>query len=285
MIAGRRVAGCALGLWLLARAAPCAAEPSRELGFDLRRDLALAGSLLGLSVIAEFAWPAPSEPRWTRVSAFDMRAASALGAEQPARADRASDALLGMVLVGGPALAFFGPAWADREHWPRRGFEDLVILSEAALSAAVSAQIVKKSTARIRPAVHFQEEAGEEGGVILPPGLRDSQRFASFYSGHASLTASVGAALVTLSYLRGYAYRHAALALFAALSLASGGLRIVAGWHWTSDVIAGWAIGTAFGAGVPLLHELVSGRRRARSASRASVRVGPGPDLQLSWVF
>jgi membrane-associated phospholipid phosphatase len=281
----RFLIGCALGLWLLLRSAPCAAQPVRELGFDLRRDLALAGSLLGLNVVAEFAWPAPDEPRWTRVSDFDLRAAAALGAAQPARADRTSDALLGLVMVGGPALAFFGPAWADRDQWPRRGLEDFVILSEAALSAGLSAQIIKKSTARIRPALHFQAEAGEGGGVIIPPGLRDSQRFTSFYSGHASLTASIGAALVTLSYLRGYGYRHAALALFAALSLATGGLRIVAGWHWTSDVIAGWAIGTAFGAGVPLLHELVSGRRRARGAPRAGVRVGPGPDLQLAWAF
>lgn len=273
--------GWVLGLWLLA--APCAAEPVRELGFDLRRDLAIAGSLAAVNLVVELAWPAPDAPRWTRTSSFDLRAASALTADQPARASRGSDALFGIALVGGPALAFFGPAWADRAGWPRRGLEDLVLLSEAASSAGLLAQIVKRGSARIRPAVHFRAEAGEEGEVALPPGLRDRKRFTSFYSGHASLTAAIGAGLVTLSYLRGYAYRHVAAALFAALSLGAGALRVVAGWHWTSDVIAGWALGTAFGAGVPLLHELVSARRCARWA-QARVAVGPG-HLQLSWVF
>jgi membrane-associated phospholipid phosphatase len=276
--------GCAVGLWLLSCSAPCAAQPIRELGFDLRRDGALAGGLLGLNLVLALAVPAPEEARWTRVSSFDARAAEALGAAQPLRADRASDALLGVVLVGGPALAFFGPAWRGGEAWPRRGFEDLVILAEAALSAGLTAQVVKKSSARIRPSVHFAQGAFPGVDPVLPPGLRDEQRYTSFYSGHASLTASIGAALVTLAYLRGYAYRHASAALFAALSLLAGGLRITANLHWTSDVIAGWAIGTAFGAGVPLLHELVS-RRRTRRAAQLGVRVGPGPHLQLSWVY
>jgi len=276
--------GCVIGLWLLARAAPCMAEPVRELGFDWQRDLALVGGLLALNVVAEFAWPAPDLPRWTEVSTFDLRAASALGAAQPTRADRGSDALLGVVLVGGPALAFFGPAWRGGDAWPRRGLEDLVILSEAAFSASLVTAIVKKSCARQRPAIHFRDAEGEDGGGVLPPGLTDRQYFTSFYSAHASFTASIGAALVTISYLRGYAYRHAAAGLFAALSLGAGTLRIVSGWHWTTDVIAGWAIGTAFGVGVPLLHEWVHRRRKAR-ASRPNVHVGPGPGLHVHWVF
>jgi membrane-associated phospholipid phosphatase len=280
---GRLLLGCALAAWLLSRGAPCAAQPIRELGFDMRRDLALSGSLLALNLVAGLAWPAPSEPRWTRVSDFDQRATSALGAQQPVRAGRSSDALLGVVMVAGPTLALFGPRWGAAGAWPRRGFEDLVILGEAALSAGLAAQIVKKSAARRRPAVHF-DARDEESDLASQLSLRDGQRFMSFYSGHASVTASIGAALVTLSYLRGYAYRHAAAALFGALSLAAGGLRIAARLHWTSDVLAGWAIGAAFGAGVPLLHELVSRRRKAR-ASQPRIQLGAGPDLQLSWVF
>jgi hypothetical protein len=280
----RWLLGCALALWLSSYRAPCAAQaqsPVRELGFDLRRDLAYAGTLGALYLVAEVAWPAPSEPRWTHISDFDLRAASALGLAEPARADRASDALLGMALVGGPALAFFGPASAGRDAWPTRGFEDLVIMSQAVFATGLLTQIVKQTTARVRPAVHFREEAGDQGGVLLPPGMRDSQRFVSFWSAHAALSASVGASLVTLSYLRGYSYRHAAAAVFAALSLAAGSMRVLSGWHWTTDVLAGWAVGTAFGVGVPLLHEFVAGRRTAG----ADVQMGPGPRLQLSWVF
>jgi membrane-associated phospholipid phosphatase len=280
----RRLLGCALGVWLASSSAPGAAQPIRELGFDLRRDLAVTGGLLGLNLVLAFAVPAPDEARWTRVSSFDARAAETLAAAEPLRADRASDALLGVVLVGGPALAFFGPAWKGGDAWPRRGLEDLVILSEAALSAGLTAQIVKKSSARIRPSVHAAQAADPEAEAVLSSGLRDEQRFTSFYSGHASLTASIGAGLVTLGYLRGYAYRHVSAALFAALSLAAGSLRVVADAHWTSDVIAGWALGTAFGAGVPLLHELLS-KRRTRRAAQLAVRVGPGPSLQLSGVY
>ena len=76
---GRMLLGCAMAAWLLSQGAPCAAQPVRELGLDLRRDLSLSGGLLALNLVAALAWPAPSEPRWTRVSDFDLRAASALG--------------------------------------------------------------------------------------------------------------------------------------------------------------------------------------------------------------
>jgi membrane-associated phospholipid phosphatase len=280
----RLLLGFALCAWLLSSATRSAAEPIRELTFHMR-DLVATGSLLGLNLVAEFAWPAPSRPRWTEVSQFDLRLDAALGVDRPTRVERSSDALLGVAMVGGTALAFFGPASATGADFRRYGLEDLIIVLEAAFSAGLVAQSVKKLSARRRPAVHFDATEETDYGRLLR--LRDRQRFTSFYSGHASITASIAAALVSVSYLRGYAHRHAVAIFFGVLSLSAGALRVAARWHWASDVIAGWALGAALGGGVPLLREYLGKMRRARASEAwlPRVRAGPQPTLQLSWMF
>jgi membrane-associated phospholipid phosphatase len=136
--------------------------------------------------------------------------------------------------------------------------EDLVIMGEAVLVDGALDEVVKLAVQRPRPRVYTN----------LPGELAKPDNYLSFYSGHTSTAFAAG-----MSYATTFALRHPdspwRWVIYGGAAVAGsavGSLRVLAGRHFTTDVLAGALAGTVVGLAVPRLH-----RRRA-----LSVAVGPG---------
>jgi membrane-associated phospholipid phosphatase len=127
------------------------------------------------------------------------------------------------------------------------GLRDALIVGEAVLMTSGLEAIVNYAVKRPRPRVY---------GTKAPLDERDDGNAGrSFYSGHVGncVAATVAATII----LRNEGHPQAAWAIFAfglAGSAVVGVARVEAGSHFPSDVLAGVAVGTAFGFALPALH-------------------------------
>jgi membrane-associated phospholipid phosphatase len=131
----------------------------------------------------------------------------------------------------------------------RAGLNDLVVVAEATLMASASSGISTASTGRPRPYMY---------GTEAPLAVRQSgDGGLSFFSGHtATAFALTTATFVTLHRL--HPDDRWPWLVLAGGTLASGfvgATRVLAGAHFPTDVLAGAAVGTAFGLLVPALHK------------------------------
>lgn len=132
---------------------------------------------------------------------------------------------IGLVaLAGATALARAGRRW------------DALLLTLAYACSQLSSALVKALTDRPRP---FYGQA-----IPLPES-------SAFPSGHATGAAAVLCVAAVL--LAPAARRTAVVSAAGALAVAVGASRVVLGVHWTSDVVAGWALGAAWVAVCVLL--------------------------------
>jgi len=186
------------------------------------------------------------------INAFDRGATT----RWSAGAAGASDALVTALLIAPAGLAAAG-RFADARAVP------LVMFAETLLLTDGVTQLLKGTVARARPYAYNDDPA-------IPPDSRlavDARR--SFPSSHA---AHAFAAAVFLGRVHD-AYRPQsrarawvwAGALGAAATTAT--LRCAAGQHFTTDVMAGAAIGAAAGWAVPALH-------RACGSGRVTLAIG-----------
>jgi hypothetical protein len=114
--------------------------------------------------------------------------------------------------------------------------------------------VVKHAVARPRPYTHHTGARVVEFRRRQQKGT--SEAFLSFYSGHAGMAFT---SATSGSYLYGVRSddawsRRAIWAAEMAFAGATASLRLVAGRHYVSDVLAGALIGTTLGVGIPLLH-------------------------------
>lgn len=125
-----------------------------------------------------------------------------------------------------------------------------VMYAEAALLEEMFKEIIKTSVSRTRPYSYFDgapEKAIESG---------DWSR--SFPSGHTSLS-FMGAAFTSIvfcSYFPDSPWRWPVIAGSYAIAATTAALRMASGNHFFTDVLAGAALGTVIGLGVPLLHKI-----------------------------
>ncbi|MCV2352697.1 phosphatase PAP2 family protein [Paucibacter sp. B2R-40] len=122
------------------------------------------------------------------------------------------------------------------------------LLASSVISGTLAVFSLKAAFGRVRPASEF--------AVMIEPGL-------SFPSGHASLSALVFLSLGALlaSTRSKPAERIYILCLAGLMTLLVGLSRVALGVHWGSDVLGGWAFGSAWA-----LIYLLLARRLARTA-------------------
>lgn len=219
--------------------APFSFSPARETALLAT---GLAGHLIGDYRLKRLAPARPGELDRGDLSPLDRWNA---GTWNP-RADAASDLLAWG--IGG------GMIWVDTWHLARGEasrrplLEDALILAQAyAWNSAINLN-VRAARVHPRPFVY---------GTAAPESERsEGQAAGGFYSGHAS-AAFLGAVYLASVYpLRHPEFGHAGWLWTGSLTAAAGAaaLRVAAGKHFPSDVIAGAAMGSLIGLGFVQLH-------------------------------
>jgi undecaprenyl-diphosphatase len=147
-----------------------------------------------------------------------------------------STVLIPLVIVSGLAL-----------HRRRRSWLPLVTLAAAQAGSIALYDTIKLLVHRPRPSV---------GPLVA------TASGYSFPSGHATQSMAVYVTLaLVLSARRDTRTRAAAVAAAVIITLLVGVSRVYLGVHWTTDVIAGWALGAAWLAALATATRIVAGRR------------------------
>ena len=232
-----------------------AAAPPLGLRLDLPATLgitglALAGTLASVLLRTELA---PRECRICGVNALDTSLRDALRWKDSAAADGASDALVaGVPVLTAGTLAFSG--W--QAGGARTAAEDLLIAGQAVSVSILVTQVARYSFGRACPYAWAD-----------PSAAREPSAFLSLWSGHTSAAFAAATAPASVARLRGYRSWPWILGVGLAGASACGWMRIAADRHWTTDVVAGAAIGSLVGFGLPaLLHGRTGGGTGAGGA-------------------
>lgn len=158
------------------------------------------------------------------------------------RADKASDVFLyGTPFV--PLLFLAGKK--SRSH-----FGQVIVMYGEAATLNVGLTVAIKSIARRPRPFLFNADVGEDLKLTRTATT-------SFLSGHTSLTAlnTFFAAKVFADFYPDSQWKPVVWSLGAAIPALTGYLRVAAGKHYLSDVVAGYALGGAIGILVPHLHK------------------------------
>ncbi len=199
--------------------------------------------------------PAPErDADWSGPILLDAQARRLFGAEGlPARnlASTTSDIAfwlsIGHVLTDATLFAML------RHDSPEIGWEMLVMDAEAYSATLFLNAAFKRLTARARP---YVDRCAKDPDY--DPKCGDRERFSSFFSGHAAVTATSAGLLCSQHKalpLYGEGWDTAACVNGLLMTSLTGALRVVSDRHWASDVIVGHGIGFASGFFLPtLLH-------------------------------
>jgi len=226
--------------WEIAAAAPVAPPPAASFTGWLPSIL-LAGAFAATMVALE----PPENSRWTDRNSFDS------GIRRPlrggSRGTRKAAASASDALFAGVGVALVADWWWLRGEYGL--LRSLQVDSRWLLANNVAAQVAKIGAGRQRPHVQPCDRDGD--WVSACGGGRDGN--ASFFSGHASNTATMAGLLCARHLHRRESGAADALVCggAAAGALATGVLRIVSEHHFATDVIAGWAVGALFGYYLP----------------------------------
>jgi len=259
-------------------------------------DGAVIGTAIAASVILRTALQ-PERPEWTaplpppRLGPLDAQFTGrfSMGASV------ASDHLLRASIVAPAVIHLFESSWSTRHsgtarpgrYLVRRYATDMILYTEALAVSGLATSLLKRLVHRPRPLSHLH---AEQVRPSQREDLADAQHSPtiehSFPSGHTSwafTAATAGATLLTMKMAdRPRSPRKTGLlgatwvmSLGAAGSVAA--LRVAAGRHYPTDVLAGAALGTLFGVGIPLLHRP---RQRKQKAVAWSLTPSVGRDLR-----
>ncbi len=162
-------------------------------------------------------------------------------------------------------------------HADHRDTEDLVnvvAIAEGGFAAMLATEVLESTTLRMRPYVHAIEDPVERDRVIAQKGA-----FHSFPAGHVVEVFGLAAASGVVASRRGYRLAPLVWGVGLTLGLATAYARMAADRHYFTDVLAGAAIGTLVGGGVPfLLHPQVPGDAGAAGVRRTRVTLMPSPN-------
>jgi membrane-associated phospholipid phosphatase len=216
-------------------------DPPAPVRLDPTFSLSLTGGALAGALATELLKDrlAPTHCRVCTPGRLDAWLQDQLAWSHPGGASTASDVLgVGVPAAAAGALALAG--W--QAGGARTAAEDLLVTAEATSVAILATQVVKLSVGRLRPNAYH-----------APAAPRGPDAFFSFWSGHTAAAFAAAAAAGQVARLRGYRRWPWILGLGLAGAAACGYLRVAADRHWTTDVLAGAAVGTSSGLGLPVL--------------------------------
>jgi membrane-associated phospholipid phosphatase len=260
-------------------AAAASAEPGRASRPEHR--WTLDGPLLGASAacyVAALALDADVRP--VPAAGLDP-AAIRLTIDRDALGNLDPDAYLASNILLSAAIVWpiaFGAASAPSgERW-RAAADRTVLFGEALLVANGVVSVLKVGVSRPRPFTYAPEAARPDGGHY---DVGQDRAFYSMPSGHASNSWCAAGFAVTDHLLTrpqaGWVERAAVGFAGGLLATATATLRVEAGQHFPTDVLAGGAIGAASGVGVPLAHRWFAGEARVpMPPSRGWLQAGAG---------
>jgi membrane-associated phospholipid phosphatase len=179
----------------------------------------------------------------------------------------------GIGLYAALAYAALDPVLSGYRNGVESGIVDGFIYAETISVTWAATNLAKIAFRRPRPSA-YQEQARREasGGTSNPEDLSATNSAMSFFSGHASIVASVTGAATYLAFSRSSTPLRPwlTLGIGAAATTLVGIGRVKAGEHFPTDVIAGAMVGAGIGVLVPHLH-------REEPAKQRSVWIGLGP--------
>ncbi|AKU91876.1 phosphatase PAP2 family protein [Vulgatibacter incomptus] len=230
-----------------------------ELRYDLVPDGAITLGAVGLLAADRLLQPslAPDHCNFCGGNAFDRSLTESLRWEDHSLAAKLSD-LGAFVLLPASAMGYAFIAGGGHA-----GLRDTLVLVETTALTIVAVDAIKYSVARQRPMVLYLPETE-------PARLRHPREAnVSFPSGHSAIAFELVATTATLADLHG---RDPLPIWLVGLPIAStvAYLRVAGVWHWTTDVLAGAAIGTAAGAFLPRLLHGRSDRRASSAGTTAT---------------
>jgi membrane-associated phospholipid phosphatase len=159
---------------------------------------------------------------------------------------------IGMIAAVG--FAFVDPVISGfRESSVQTGLADGIMYAESMSLTFAATNMVKMAVRRPRPQAYIDADA-HKNDPTYNNAVTDSSL--SFFSGHAAITAAVGATATYLAFARSphNARPWVTLIVAAGLSTFVSVERVRAGAHFPTDVIAGSVAGAGIGVVVPHLH-------------------------------
>jgi membrane-associated phospholipid phosphatase len=254
-----------------------AASPPIEIGHDMGVELptvaGLAIVVVGFRVLRDDLEPSScrlcdsSEPG--RVNAIDGWFRRELKHSDTYPVNVASYVLaFGLAPVSAAGLTILA---AHAEHRDNEDLVNVVAIAEGGFGAMLATEVLEFATLRMRPYVHAIADPAERDRVIAQKGA-----FHSFPAGHVVEAFGLAAASGVVASRRGYRLAPLVWGVGLTLGLATAYARVAADRHYFTDVLAGAAIGTVVGGGIPLFfHPPVPGDAAAAWARRTRVTVMP----------
>jgi membrane-associated phospholipid phosphatase len=176
-------------------------------------------------------------------------------------------------LFGAMAFAAVDPILSGFRSGPDAAVADAFIYGETIAITWSVTNLAKIAFRRPRPSAYQeQQRLYDQYGQENAPAISDTNSALSFFSGHASLTASVAATATYLAFARSPRSPRPwiTLGVGAAVTTLTSIGRVRAGKHFPTDVIAGSMAGIGIGILVPHLH-------RSDDAKQRPVWVGFAP--------
>jgi undecaprenyl-diphosphatase len=161
------------------------------------------------------------------------------------------------------AYAAIDPVRSGFRHGVESGIVDGVIYAETISMTWAVTNLAKIAFRRPRPSA-YQQVRRDSSGNTDAAAVSDTNAAMSFFSGHASTTASVAAAATYLAFSRSTDRLRPwlTLGIGAAVTALVGFGRVQSGEHFPTDVIAGSMVGAGIGVLVPHLHREEAPRQR-----------------------
>jgi len=231
----KRIACALVVLFLVGASSPARAA------YELRLDPIVDGAIVGSFAALELGLPlvAPTPPLLAAPGANPPGGLDGLAPRRFRKGPADASDVVRMTALGlGLAATGIDGLAGDRI------LTNAVIFAEAWFLASALTDVSKQLVLRPRPYTYTS-----------PNGSPDDVH--SFFSGHASSTAVAAFTAARLVDLQNDLPTAARVGLYggaAALSLGVGSLRVAAGMHFPTDVLAGAAVGAALGIVIPTLH-------------------------------